>query len=118
MKEYMHTNMNDILYECKNCQTNVINYKFNLVTVDAEQQKTAPFIKTSKWRELLDISVYIYRPLGYERVYLPLYKVANTPFHIHILMKRKFGKPWGHITMNPNLDSISTFSHFHKKSWD
>ena len=23
------------------------------------------------------------RPLGYERVYLPLYKVADTPFHIH-----------------------------------
>ena len=23
----------------------------------------------------------IYRPLGYERVYLPLYKVADTPFH-------------------------------------
>ena len=22
------------------------------------------------------------RPLGYERVYLPLYKVADTPFHI------------------------------------
>ena len=24
----------------------------------------------------------IYRPLGYERVYLPLYKVADTPFNI------------------------------------
>ena len=24
----------------------------------------------------------IYRPLGYERVYLPLYKVADTPFYI------------------------------------
>ena len=24
----------------------------------------------------------IYRPLGYERVYLPLYKEADTPFHI------------------------------------
>ena len=23
------------------------------------------------------------RPLGYERVYLPLYKVADTPFHIY-----------------------------------
>ena len=22
------------------------------------------------------------RPLGYERLYLPLYKVADTPFHI------------------------------------
>ena len=22
------------------------------------------------------------RPLGYERVYLPLYKVTDTPFHI------------------------------------
>ena len=24
----------------------------------------------------------LYRPLGYERVYLPLCKVADTPFHI------------------------------------
>ena len=24
----------------------------------------------------------IYRPLGYERVYLPLYKVADAPFNI------------------------------------
>ena len=23
-----------------------------------------------------------FRPLGYERVYLPLHKVADTPFHI------------------------------------
>ena len=27
-------------------------------------------------------TVLIHRPLGYERVYLPLYKVADTPFHI------------------------------------
>ena len=27
-------------------------------------------------------SVWTLRPLGYERVYLPLYKVADTPFHI------------------------------------
>ena len=27
-------------------------------------------------------SLLIYRLLGYERVYLPLYKGANTPFHI------------------------------------
>ena len=26
--------------------------------------------------------INIYRHLGYERVYLPLYKVADTPFHI------------------------------------
>ena len=26
--------------------------------------------------------MHIRRPLGYERVYLPLYKVADTPFHI------------------------------------
>ena len=26
-----------------------------------------------------------YRPLGYERVYLPLCKVADTPFHIQDL---------------------------------
>ena len=33
---------------------------------------------------LLDIcsNVGEYRPLGYERVYLPLAKVADTPFHI------------------------------------
>ena len=24
----------------------------------------------------------VYRPLGFERVYLPLHKVADTPFHI------------------------------------
>ena len=24
----------------------------------------------------------MYRPLGYERVYLPLHKVTDTPFHI------------------------------------
>ena len=28
------------------------------------------------------ISHDITRPLGYERVYLPLYKGADTPFHI------------------------------------
>ena len=28
------------------------------------------------------LTTVIYRPLGYERVYLPLYKVADTPFHI------------------------------------
>ena len=27
--------------------------------------------------------MYMYRPFGYERVYLPLDKVADTPFHIH-----------------------------------
>ena len=27
-------------------------------------------------------NIYIYRTLGYERVYLPLGKVADTPFHI------------------------------------
>ena len=27
-------------------------------------------------------SLPINRPLGYEKVYLPLYKVADTPFHI------------------------------------
>ena len=36
---------------------------------------------------LVDCVVFVatessYRPLGYERVYLPLYKVADTPFHI------------------------------------
>ena len=27
----------------------------------------------------------IYRPLCYERVYPPLHKVADTPFHIHCI---------------------------------
>ena len=27
-------------------------------------------------------TILTYRPFGYERVYLPLYKVADTPFHI------------------------------------
>ena len=31
-----------------------------------------------KWMSTQD-----YHPLGYERVYLPLCKVADTPFHIH-----------------------------------
>ena len=31
---------------------------------------------------LFETSLKPYRPLGYERVYLPLYKVADTPFHI------------------------------------
>ena len=26
--------------------------------------------------------IYLSRPVGYERVYLPLCKVADTPFHI------------------------------------
>ena len=28
------------------------------------------------------VCVHIIRPLGYERVYLPLHEVADTPFHI------------------------------------
>ena len=31
---------------------------------------------------ILSMSVAFYRPLGYERVYLPLYKVADTPYYI------------------------------------
>ena len=30
----------------------------------------------------MNLNLTIYRHLGYERVYLPLYKVADTPFHI------------------------------------
>ena len=33
---------------------------------------------------MVDMDLYTIRPLGYERVYLPLYKVADTPFHIHM----------------------------------
>ena len=29
-----------------------------------------------------ELSLLIFRPPGYERVYLPLCKVADTPFHI------------------------------------
>ena len=29
-----------------------------------------------------NIIIWVSRPLGYERVYLPLCKVADTPFHI------------------------------------
>ena len=32
--------------------------------------------------EMIDVRVWGCRPLGYERVYLQLYKVADTPFHI------------------------------------
>ena len=28
-----------------------------------------------------NILMALYRPLGYERVYVPHYKVADTPFH-------------------------------------
>ena len=30
---------------------------------------------------IVDVSI-LYRPLRHERVHLPLYKVADTPFHI------------------------------------
>ena len=33
-------------------------------------------------RGIDQVDVKIYRPLGYERVYLPLREVADTPFHI------------------------------------
>ena len=45
--------------------------------------------------------VSLYRPLGYERVYLPLCEVADTPFHMQgddilTLMTLKYFlyKPW------------------------
>ena len=31
---------------------------------------------------VLKMNLSTYRPLGYERVYLPLHKVADAPFHI------------------------------------
>ena len=30
----------------------------------------------------LEPKSYVYRPFGYERVYLPFHKLADTPFHI------------------------------------
>ena len=30
----------------------------------------------------MDFRGILFGPVGYERVYLPLYKVADTPFHI------------------------------------
>ena len=33
-------------------------------------------------RKVFFAIITIYRPLEYKRVYLPLYKVADTPFHI------------------------------------
>ena len=30
----------------------------------------------------MSVIILIQRPIGHERVYLPLYKVADTPFHI------------------------------------
>ena len=41
------------------------------------------------WREeeiMLGTVIWTYRPLGYEKVYLPLYKVTDTPFHIQGLI--------------------------------
>ena len=48
-------------------------------------------------------TIYIYRPLGYERVYLPLYKVADTPFQIQgddILSKQGDGNFQKYIVVN------------------
>ena len=36
----------------------------------------------TKYTHIRKTGAYMTRPLGYERVYLPLYKVADTPFHI------------------------------------
>ena len=44
--------------------------------------KTAKLVgKITNYKKLLFCCTVIY-PIGYERVYLPLYKVADTPFHI------------------------------------
>ena len=37
---------------------------------------------TGKTDKLINGAFGTLRPLGYERVYLPLYRVADTPFHI------------------------------------
>ena len=40
------------------------------------------FVFYIMWQKYLLIFLQLlWRPFGYERVYLPLYKVANTPFH-------------------------------------
>ena len=52
---------------------------------------------------LWKISLWIYRPLGYQRVYLPLYKVADIPFHIQrddILINAARIKRYNYIIYN------------------
>ena len=55
---------------------------FRLLTVTTQQGK---YYKT--YRSPLAHHIVVYslhnRPLGYKRVYLPLYEVADTPFDIH-----------------------------------
>ena len=55
----------------------------------------------------------INRPLGYERVYLPLFNVAETPFHIqgdHIIyiLKKTFNR-WSQL-FHFSIYIISTLS--------
>ena len=55
---------------------------------------------------VLYLSGYLYRPLGYERVYLPLCKVTDTPFHIQeddILFSR-------HVISEGYLDEVINYS--------
>ena len=57
-------------------------YVFNLFSIQAKVIKyfmsDAPLNKSLKITEIKDI----FRPLVYERVYLSLYEVVDTPFHI------------------------------------
>ena len=80
--------------------------------------------------DAIRITVYEYTimstPLGYERVYVPLYKVADTPFHIqgadfylysllhrptyftiHVLLEQKAGLP---ANRTLHFESKKTFS--------
>ena len=39
-------------------------------------------LDSEEWENKYLQSSLVFRPLEYERVYLPLYQVADTPFHI------------------------------------
>ena len=52
----------------------VIKYPFEVVSREPQMSKNVLHVYT--------IWIKTYRPLRYERVYLPLNKVADTPFHI------------------------------------
>ena len=39
-------------------------------------------LKKTTLRDIAAHKLTEFRPLGYEKMYLPLYQVADTPFHI------------------------------------
>ena len=57
---------------------------------------------------VLSIPVVLYRPLGYERVYLPPREVTDTPFHIQgddiFRLKLAQNRMYGRVQATQGLD--------------